>query len=286
VNVKVAVRDTQANYRNKGIWLAITHVTERENGVFDVVYEDGDVEKGLIPDRIFPPPALSEVALVEEPPFIWGQRVEVNYHNKGVWLPAAVANVHPNGTVDVDYADGETETNIAPRLIRALADAGAPIIHGAHSPVAPGGARRPQRPTPNRAQTKNGTSTDSSSSSSSAAAAAAAATPRKQVRYGNDVKGGNSSDGEENSNKPAVTIATASTTSDAELASMMDLQFFNDGNTSTAGHAVHSPTTATTASEAKASPGGSVGSIRWDESMDFELSDDEVSPKHTRHAHK
>jgi DUF971 family protein len=273
VNIKVAVRETQANYRNKGIWLAITHVTERENGVFDVVYEDGDVEKGLIPDRIFPPPALSETALVEEPPFAWGQRVEVNYHNKGVWLPAAVANVHPNGTVDVDYADGETETNIAPRLIRALADAGAPIVQGAHSPVAPGGARRPQRPTPNRAQSKTGTSTDSSS---------AAATPRKQVRYGNDVKGG--SDGEDGADKPVVTIATATTTSDAELASMMDLQFFNDGSTGSAGYP-QSPT-ATTASDPKASPGGSVGSIRWDESVDFELSDDEGSPKQARHAHK
>jgi hypothetical protein len=276
VNIKVAVKDTQANYRNKGIWLAITHVTERENGVFDVVYEDGDVEKGLIPDRIFPPPTLSEAVLVEEPPFTWGQRVEVNYHNKGVWLSAAVANVHPNGTVDVEYADGETETNIAPRLIRALADADVPSIQTALSPVAPGGARRPQRPTPNRAQAKTGTSTDSGST---------AATPRKQVRYGNDVKGG--SEAEDGAGTPAVTIAT--TTTDAELASMMDLQFFNDSNTATS-VVPHSP--AATASDAKASPGGSVGSIHWDESVDFDLSDDEVSPskgmspKQLRNAHK
>ena len=36
------------------------------------------------------------------------------------WLPATVAHVHVNGTLDLVHSDGETECNKSPRIVEIL----------------------------------------------------------------------------------------------------------------------------------------------------------------------
>jgi hypothetical protein len=238
VHVERVVRDAKANYRNKGIWLPIRVITEREHGLFDVVYDDGDVETGLIPDRIFPPPKVTSIA--EPPHFAAGLKVEVNYHGKGVWLPAIIANAHSDGTFDVDYADGESEERLPEKWVRASASDAV-----AASPPAVS-----RQPPPQQAQHTN------------PANGSAAATPKKQVRYDTAVKGVSPP------NHHAISNDNYGDT-DAELAAMLDLQFFDETSVEDKPHAVRR---------------ASSGSADWDDAADFQLSDDEAADG--KYAHK
>jgi len=47
-----------------------------------------------------------------------GDKVEANYQSAGKFYPGKIARNHQNGTVDVDYDDGEKETKIDVNLVR------------------------------------------------------------------------------------------------------------------------------------------------------------------------
>ena len=49
-----------------------------------------------------------------------GDKVEANYRGKGVYYPGKISRNHQDGTVDVDYDDGEKETGVKANLVRPL----------------------------------------------------------------------------------------------------------------------------------------------------------------------
>jgi hypothetical protein len=44
--------------------------------------------------------------------------VEGNYRGKGKWYPGRINRVNRDGTVDIDYNDGEKETKVEESLVR------------------------------------------------------------------------------------------------------------------------------------------------------------------------
>lgn len=115
-SIPVPVVGVEANYRNKGIWLTVKSVTDRGNGKVDVVYSDGGVEEGISADRLRSSPTAAVDAVQK---LLQVENVEVNYHGKGVWLPAKMVQKNANGTADVIYEDGEQEQGVEMKLIRS-----------------------------------------------------------------------------------------------------------------------------------------------------------------------
>ena len=65
---------------------------------------------------------ISSVAAVGSGARAVGDRIEANYHVQGVFYPGKISNVNNNdGTVDVDYDDGEKEVRVGVSLVRPLA---------------------------------------------------------------------------------------------------------------------------------------------------------------------
>lgn len=49
-----------------------------------------------------------------------GERVEANYHSKGVWYSGKVRTVHTDGSLDIDYDDGDKETHVNPCIVTPI----------------------------------------------------------------------------------------------------------------------------------------------------------------------
>lgn len=54
------------------------------------------------------------------PPLVKGSKVEANYRGQGKWYPGDIIREHPDGTVDIDYDDGERETRVKRDSVRHL----------------------------------------------------------------------------------------------------------------------------------------------------------------------
>jgi hypothetical protein len=48
-----------------------------------------------------------------------GVAVEADYRGKGKYFSGKISRVRLNGTFDIDYDDGEQETNVPKELVRA-----------------------------------------------------------------------------------------------------------------------------------------------------------------------
>ncbi|KAL3665477.1 hypothetical protein V7S43_009512 [Phytophthora oleae] len=55
-----------------------------------------------------------------EPEFTRGDRVEARFGGQSSFYPGTIERVHPNGSCDISYDDGDEEERVAPNLIRAL----------------------------------------------------------------------------------------------------------------------------------------------------------------------
>ncbi|KAL4172756.1 hypothetical protein KRP22_007919 [Phytophthora ramorum] len=53
-----------------------------------------------------------------EPEFARGDRVEARFGGQAAYYPGTIERVHPNGSCDISYDDGDEEERVAPRLIR------------------------------------------------------------------------------------------------------------------------------------------------------------------------
>ena len=110
----------EANYRGKGKWYSGKVKQIRSDGTMDINYDDGESETRVEPDlvRLLGAPARSlsppaRKARIEE-----GSKVEANYRGKGKWFPGKVKRDRGDGTFDIDYDDGESETRVDEALIR------------------------------------------------------------------------------------------------------------------------------------------------------------------------
>ena len=99
----------EALYKGKKHWYTGAVDKVNADGTYDVIYDDGDTEKGVKPEHIRAGAGDSELEV--------GQRIEAKYRGKKKYYPGKIA-ARSGDTYDVDYDDGEKESGVARNLIR------------------------------------------------------------------------------------------------------------------------------------------------------------------------
>ena len=117
----------EGNFGGQGTWFSgkISHVNA--DGTYDLIYDDGDAEKGVRAKFIrnidtFDADSQSTITRANGVPgeASWGvgDRVEGNFASQGSWFPGRISKINPDGTFDLRYDDGDFEMGLAKHLIR------------------------------------------------------------------------------------------------------------------------------------------------------------------------
>ncbi|KAJ0399206.1 hypothetical protein P43SY_001872 [Pythium insidiosum] len=103
----------EAQYKGKSKFYPGVISRCRSNGTYDIDYDDGEKETGVVGELI----RLREGASGEKK-FREGDKIEAQYKGKSKFYPGIISRCRLNGTYDIDYDDGEKETGVAADLIR------------------------------------------------------------------------------------------------------------------------------------------------------------------------
>ncbi|RHY41456.1 hypothetical protein DYB30_004644 [Aphanomyces astaci] len=99
----------EAKFGGKGAYFR-GHVTKcRSGGTYDIQYDDGDVEKDV---------GATHMRFVSLENVAKGEAVEARFGGKEAFYPGTISRVHGDGSVDVEYADGDRETRVPSRYVR------------------------------------------------------------------------------------------------------------------------------------------------------------------------
>lgn len=144
----------EANFDGQGNWYP-GHVSKvNEDGTVDIVYDDGDSEEGVLEINVRTIgvdglPATATVAApvvvtphVKEPEranmgsssgdnsitlgksnrlrFVVNEDVEGNFDGAGQWFPGKISQSNKDGTYDIAYDDGDSESGVPSNCIRKL----------------------------------------------------------------------------------------------------------------------------------------------------------------------
>lgn len=85
------------------------------DGTYDIKYSDGDSESRVPASRIVADQAERQPKRLEV-----GDKVKARYKGGNKFFPGKIARVHSNGTYDVKYDDGDSETRVDPANVVAL----------------------------------------------------------------------------------------------------------------------------------------------------------------------
>lgn len=92
------------------------------DGTYDIKYSDGDSETRI--------PANQIVVETPEKPvksgFVVGDKVKARYKGGSKLFPGKISRVHTNGTYDIKYDDGDSETRVDPAIVVAYESDGKP----------------------------------------------------------------------------------------------------------------------------------------------------------------
>ena len=104
----------EADYHRHGHYYAGKITSVREDGSYDVLYDDGDAEACVAPESVRRRSEKPEAARPEtgEPAFSVGDAVWAK-----TYYPGAIEKVHEDATYDILYEDGEREARVAEALI-------------------------------------------------------------------------------------------------------------------------------------------------------------------------
>ena len=113
----------ECNYKSIGKWYSGQISAINEKGTYDVKYNDGDEERDVVEDLIRKIPKLEvqeEEVLDSELNISLkvGDKCEANYHSNGTWFSGSISLVRGNGTYDIKYDDGDSETGVRGNCIR------------------------------------------------------------------------------------------------------------------------------------------------------------------------
>ena len=116
----------EANYRGRGRYYPGRVSRVRLNGTMDIDYDDGEKEIGVDRDNVrlaggSSSPSRSSSDRIEE-----GSKVEANYRGRGRYYPGRVSRVRLNGTMDIDYDDGEKEIGVDRDNVRLAGGSSSP----------------------------------------------------------------------------------------------------------------------------------------------------------------
>ena len=115
----------EADYKGKGKYYKGKITRVRQDGTFDIKYDDGDVEFGkreseirsLEDDRRDRDRDSPRRGKLEE-----GMKVEADYKGKGKYYKGKITRVRQDGTFDIKYDDGDVEFGKRESEIRSLED--------------------------------------------------------------------------------------------------------------------------------------------------------------------
>ena len=131
LELKIGLR-ILARYRRRSKFYPGKIVRVREDGTFDIDYDDGEKETRVKEEfiRALEKPVRASSASrsrlddvesdVEKDEIVEGTKVEARYKGRSKYYPGRISRVRLNGTFDIDYDDGEKETGVTKDLIRLL----------------------------------------------------------------------------------------------------------------------------------------------------------------------
>ncbi|KAH9106756.1 hypothetical protein LEN26_014503, partial [Aphanomyces euteiches] len=109
----------EARYKGKSKYYPGVIARVGVDNQYDINYDDGETETNVTQDLI------KLIQKHEEPSSsLWkvGQKVEARYKRRQKYYKSKIARVRLNGTYDIEYDDGEKETNVDKEMIRPLPD--------------------------------------------------------------------------------------------------------------------------------------------------------------------
>lgn len=113
----------EGNYRERGNFYKGKISSDKGDGTYDILYDDGesetDVRKECI--RIINVGNDSNLNVVVTN-YGEGTKVEANYRGGGTWYPGKISNNRGDGFYDILYDDGENESRVASDYIRTIAN--------------------------------------------------------------------------------------------------------------------------------------------------------------------
>jgi hypothetical protein len=114
INIYSSGMKVLCNYGNHGQWCPGTVTSSKAGGVYDIQYDDGDVEDSREEDAIMNIPTESDSIIHFE--YKVGDSVLGNFESKGIWFEGVLKAVNGEAPVisfDVEYNDGDVECQIA-----------------------------------------------------------------------------------------------------------------------------------------------------------------------------
>jgi hypothetical protein len=108
----------EARFRGRAKWFKGKVRRVNRDGTYDIEYEDGDNERDVAAELVR---ALEESK--PAPPdacYEKGQKVEALFRGRSKWFKGMILRANRDGTYDVEYEDGDKETGVEAKLIRAL----------------------------------------------------------------------------------------------------------------------------------------------------------------------
>ncbi|RYH28864.1 hypothetical protein EON65_10595, partial [archaeon] len=108
----------EVNYGGKGKYFPGKISKARLDGTFDILYDDGDSETRVREDWIRLQDVIHRSHLPSDEITI-GALVEANYRGKGTYFSGRIKKVHLGGNYDVEYDDGDVETQVPKSSIRS-----------------------------------------------------------------------------------------------------------------------------------------------------------------------
>lgn len=107
----------EARYKKGSQWYAATiAAADRAEDTYDLEFDDGDTDR--LHAHYIRPRVEASVA------YSVGERVEGRFGGREKWYSAVVSRIGKQGTVDLDYDDGDKETCVPVHLVRNLFEAG------------------------------------------------------------------------------------------------------------------------------------------------------------------
>ena len=134
----------EARYRGREKYYPGKIDRDRRDGTYDISYDDGEretrVEERLIRKKRGSSRSRSRSRSPSRGRMRVGTRVEARYRGRSKKYPGKISRVHADGTFDVSYDDGESETRVEARLITALGGGGSDSDRGSSDKLREGDA--------------------------------------------------------------------------------------------------------------------------------------------------
>jgi hypothetical protein len=99
--------NVEVDFQGTGRYFPGKIIRDRNNGTYDIQYDDGDME-AQVNEKLIRHGSSN---------FKEGDRVEGNYKGKGKYYPGKISVVRDDGTYNIQYDDGETESRVKREFI-------------------------------------------------------------------------------------------------------------------------------------------------------------------------